>query len=345
MSGRLRSLFLFPQTSPVFLDADNSLLPPSTRVLVAVSGGADSMALLLWLREMEREIVVGHVNHALDELRGGQCARDEAWLRARCASLEVLFASETISLVRSNGHVNEAVARQGRYAALERLAGGNGCDAIATAHTASDALEGLMLALGRGAGVRGWSGFSPLRTTASGLRLARPFWKLGRDATRAWLRFKGEEWLEDASNESELFRRNRVRGEVVPLLSDIFGRSSDELARGYALNAELLRDEEAWMDAEATSVFGRLMVKREEGIVALDGIVFRTLPIALQRRVLRLGAVEIEAEAAGVERAKIETLRLACVQNSKRAVWTWRKNLRAEWTGQGAGNRLRFWRV
>lgn len=329
----------------MFLDADASLLPPPARVLVAVSGGADSMALLLWLRELGREVVVGHVNHALDELRGGQCARDEAWLRARCASLEVPFSSETISLLRSNGHVNEAVAREGRYAALERLATTHGCPVIATAHTASDALEGLMLALGRGAGVRGWSGFSPLRTTEGGTQLARPFWKLGRGDVRAWLRSRGEEWLEDASNESELFRRNRVRGEVVPLLSEVFGRSGDELARGYALNAQLLRDEEAWMDAEAISVFGQLVVKRGEGSVALDGIAFKTLPVALQRRVLRLGALEIEAGAAGVERAKIETLRLACVQNTRRAVWTWKKNLRAEWTGQGAGNRLRFWRV
>jgi len=329
----------------VLLDADDSLLPPSVRVLVAVSGGADSLALLLWLRELGRDLVVGHVNHALDELRGGQCARDEARLRAKCATWEVPFGSETIDLARSNGHVNEAVAREGRYAALERLAKQHDCQAIATAHTAGDALEGLILNLGRGAGLRGWSGFSPVRKTESGLCLARPFWRVGRDEVRAWLRWKGEEWLEDASNESDLFRRNRVRGEILPLLSEIFGRAPDELARGYAQNAALARDEEAWMDAEARLVLKGLTLRRTEGVLALDGLAFRALLPALQRKVLRLGAREIEPQAQGIERVKIETLRLACVENGRRAVWTWRKNLRAEWTGAGAGNRLRFWRV
>lgn len=326
-------------------DAADSLVPPQQRILVAVSGGADSMALLHWLLELRREVVVGHVNHALDELRGGDCARDEAWLRARCLELGVQVESQTIELPRSNGHVNEAVARHGRYQALEQMAGDNGCSVLATAHTASDALEGMILNLGRGAGVRGWSGFAPRRELSSGLVLARPFWRLGRDEVRNWLRERGLAWLEDASNESELFRRNRVRGEVVPLLSSIFKRESDELARGFARNADIARDEDEWLEKQAREALEQMVIKREEGLVALDGLAFRGLPVALQRRVLRRAARSIEVEAREVERVKIETLRLACVQNQRRAVWTWRKVLRVEWTGEGAGNRLRFWRV
>jgi tRNA(Ile)-lysidine synthase len=327
------------------LDGDDSLFPAQARVLVAVSGGADSMALLHWLLETGREIVVGHVNHALDELRQGDCARDEEWLRGRCAELNVEFRSRTIELPRRNGHVNEAVARTGRYEALEQMARENECSVLATAHTASDALEGLMLNLGRGAGVRGLSGYAPSRELEGGLVLVRPFWRLGRDEVRAWLRERGASWLEDASNQSDMFRRNRVRSEVVPLLSEIFGRDSDELARGFAFNAQLSRDEDAWLELQARDALEGLVVKREEGVLALDGLAFRALPLALQRRVLRLAAREVEAQAREVERVKIETLRLACVQNARRQVWTWRKVLRVEWTGQGAGNRLRFWRV
>lgn len=326
-------------------DADLSLVPPNQRVLVAVSGGADSMALLHWLLEAKREVVVGHVNHALDELRSGACARDEAWLRVRCGELNVQIECETIELERKNGHVNEAVARAGRYGALERMARENHCPLVATAHTASDALEGLILNLGRGAGVRGQNGFAPSRELSEGLTLVRPLWRVGRDEVRLWLASKNGAWLEDESNQSELFRRNRVRGEVMPLLSSIFGREGDELARAFSLNAALARDEDAFLEREAKRELESLIVKRGEELVALDGLRFRELDVVLARRIIGLAARAIAPEFHNASRAKIEAVRLAIVNGQKREVWTWRNGVRVEWTGAFAGNRLRFWRV
>ncbi|BCM90360.1 tRNA(Ile)-lysidine synthase [Abditibacteriota bacterium] len=326
-------------------DADLSLFPASARVLVAASGGADSMALLFWLLQQERELVVGHVNHALDELRGGACARDEAWLRQRCLELGVPFVSETIVLERRDGHVNEAVARAGRYESLERLAHANSCSLVATAHTASDALEGLVLNIGRGAGVRGKNGFAPSRPLGDGLTLVRPLWRVGRQEVRDWLHSQNQAWLEDESNQSELFRRNRVRGEIVPLLSSIFGRDSDELARSFAFNAGLARDEDAFLELEAQNQLEMLVVKREEKLLALDGIRLRDLNVALARRVLRCAARVVAPDLREIEGRKIEIVRLAAVNGQKREVWTWRSGVRVEWTGAGAGNRLRFWRV
>ncbi len=346
LSRKKQQSQISPPTPIMFdLDADDSLVPLQSRVLVAVSGGADSLALLHWLLELKREVVAGHVNHALDELRQGDCARDEEWLRLRCVELKVPFRSETIELPRRSGHVNESVARAGRYEALKRLAQDNECSILATAHTASDALEGMILNVGRGAGIRGAHGFAPSRELESGLILVRPLWRVGRNEVREWLQQRSGTWLEDASNQSQLFRRNRVRGEVVPLLSEIFKRESDELARGFAFNAQLARDEDEWLEVQAQEALERLVRKREEGLVTLDGLAFCALAVALQRRVLRLAAREIEPSAREVERVKIETLRLACTQNARREVWTWRKVLRVEWTGKGAGNRLRFWRV
>ena len=326
-------------------DADSSLVPASERVLVAASGGADSMALVAWLLQQKREVVVGHVNHALDELRGGACARDEAWLCARCAELGVTFRSETIQLERRAGHVNEAVARAGRYGALERLARGCGCPLVATAHTASDALEGLILNIGRGSGVRGQNGFAPSRALGEGLTLVRPLWRVGRGEVREWLRSQNQSWLEDASNESEVFRRNRVRGEVVPLLSSVFGRESDALARSFALNAALARDEDAFLEREALNCLEELGVKRAEGLVTLDGLRLRELDVALVRRIIRVAARAVAPELREIESRKVETVRLAVADGQKRAVWSWRSGVRVEWTGASAGNRLRFWRV
>ncbi len=327
------------------LDVDASLLPADARTIVAVSGGADSVALLVWMLEHNCDVVVGHVNHALDELREGACARDEEWLRLRCAQLRVPFRSETIELPRQNGHVNEAVARAGRYASLQRLARQNGCSFIATAHTASDALEGMILNLGRGAGVRGQNGFAPSRVLAEGLTLIRPLWRVGRDELRAWLRSKNQPWLEDESNNSALFRRNQVRSEVVPLLSSVFDRGGDELARGFARNAQLARDEDGFLEQLALETLETLVCKREMGKVALDGARFCGLNVALARRVIRLAARAVAPDVREIEARKVEAVRLAVTANGKREVWTWRSGLRVEWTGARAGNRLRFWLV
>lgn len=326
-------------------DADLSLSPLSQRVLVAASGGADSMALLVWLLQQEREVVVGHINHALDELRGGACARDEAWLRGRCAELGVPLESETIELKRRDGHVNEAVARAGRYDALERLARASGCALVATAHTASDALEGLVLNIGRGAGVRGQNGFAPSRPLGGGLTLVRPLWRVGREEVRHWLRLQNQSWLEDESNESEVFRRNRVRGEVMPLLSSIFGREGDALAKAFSLNAQLARDEDAFLERETQRWLNTLVVKREEKLIALDGIRLGELDVALARRIIRGAARVIAPDLREIERRQVETVRLAVTNGQKRTVWSWRSGVRVEWTGASAGNRLRFWRV
>ncbi|RYX85644.1 tRNA lysidine(34) synthetase TilS [bacterium] len=326
-------------------DADLSLVPAHQRILVAASGGADSMALIVWLLSEQRNVVVGHVNHALDELRGGACARDEAWLRLRCDELGVPLQSETIVLERRDGHVNEAVARTGRYAALQRLALANDCALVATAHTASDALEGLILNIGRGAGLRGQSSFASSRPLGDGLTLVRPLWRVGRQQVRDWLLSQNQTWLEDESNLSELFRRNRVRAEVVPLLSSIFGREADSLARSFALNAQLSRDEDSFLEREAQRTLEMLIVKRGEKLLALNGIALRDLDVALARRVLRLAARSVQPELREIERLKIETVRLAAVNGQKREVWTWRNGVRVEWTGAGSGNRFRFWCV
>lgn len=327
------------------LDVDTSLLPREHCVLVAVSGGADSMALLVWLRENGYNLVVGHVNHALNELRDGDCARDEEWLRDRCSNLDVSFKSRTIQLERRDGHVNESTARIGRYNALELLARESGCSLVATAHTASDALEGLVLNLGRGAGVRGQNAFSPSRTLGDEISLVRPFWRLGRDEVRNWLGSRHQSWLEDRSNTSDLFRRNRVRNELMPLLSDVFNREVDGLAKSYAHNAALARDEDSFLERMAKVALDSLVLKKEDKLLSLDGTLFAALDVAIARRVVRLAAQQISPELRVIERVKIEAVRLAVLNGQKREVWVWRSGVHVEWTGDRSGKRLRFWRV
>lgn len=326
-------------------EADESVVPPGVRVLAAVSSGADSMALLCWLHGLGRDVVVGHVHHNLHELRPGECDADESFVRDKCAALRLPFLSRQVDLPRKNGHVNEVVARDARYSALLEMAREANCPLVATAHTATDGLETALLNLMRGAGPGGWLGIAPRRTLSEGIELVRPFWKSPREATRQLLRDNDWQWREDASNLEPLFRRNRVRAELLPLLADIAGQSIDALAVQTVANAQIGRDEAALMQAMASEALAQLIVKREADLVSLSGEKFLLLNVALQRRVLRLAAQLIVPQARDLSAAKIEKTRRAATTDGKRAVWVWRKDLSVEWTGAGAGNRLRFWRV
>ncbi len=332
------------ESTPQF-DCDETLVPPNARILVAVSSGADSMALLCWLHELGRDIVVGHVNHALEELRPGECEADEASVRAKCAALNVPFRAVTVDLPRKNGHVNESVARDARYLALTQMARDNDCKLVATAHTATDGLETALLNLMRGGGPNGWQGVPPSRVLAGEIRLVRPLYKATRSSARALLKSRGWNWREDASNLEPIFARNRVRAELLPLLSDISGRDLDELSRGHARGAQILRDEAALLEALGARELSRLTIAREPNLLSLSAPWFAELDIALQRRVLRAAARQMVPKLRDLSAEKVEIVRLSVSENRRRAVWSWPRGLRIEWTGPTRGNRIRLWRV
>ncbi len=333
------------QTAPFDLNADETLVPAAERVLVAVSSGADSMALLCWLHELKRDFVVGHINHALHELRPGECRADEDFVRARCDELGVPFRAVTVDLPRKNGHVNESVAREARYLALAQMARNNGCSRVATAHTATDGLETALLNLMRGGGPQGWLGAPPSRVLESEIMLVRPLYKETRARAREFLRARNWSWREDASNREPVFARNRVRAEVLPLLCDISGRDLDALANGHARGAHIARDESNLLEQLAQRELAKLIIETRADFVALDAPSFCELDVALQRRVLRGAARQIAPELRDLSADKVETVRLSVIGNRARAVWSWPQNVRVEWTGTKRGNRIRLWRA
>jgi tRNA(Ile)-lysidine synthase len=331
------------------LNADESLIPHNETVLAAVSSGGDSMSLLLWLIQNRQNFVVAHVHHDLHELRNGECDRDERFVREVCEKHSVRYLHRKIDLERRNGHVNEAIAREGRYAALIEMALECGASRVATAHSANDLLETALLGLMRGAGLGSRNGFLPSRPLLdendTKISLVRPFWKIERQELRRFLQENGWEWREDESNFSEYFRRNRVRHEVLPLLETISGQSVENIAIAFAKNSSIAHEENSFLEISARKALETIVCKREPQLLSLDGNALRELPIALQRRILRLAALEIAPTLRDLNFEKVEQVRLAALNQAKRRVWNWRGNLFVEWTGAGSGNRLRFWLV
>ena len=209
------------------------LLTPGTplRLAAAVSGGADSMALLLILRQLQPEfgyeLSVCHVNHGL---RGEKADRDEAFVRDACARLGVpLRVFHAAELADEMGlppeHAGEDWARRLRYACFARLCK-EGIDAVATAHTANDQAETLLLRLARGTGLHGAAGIRPKR----GCYL-RPLLELTRADTEAFCRAAGQPWVTDETNATDAYARNRVRRTALPALQSTNTAAVENLAR------------------------------------------------------------------------------------------------------------------
>ena len=220
----------------------HGLLPRGSRVVAAVSGGSDSVALVRLLHDLQDQLEVSlaglaHVNH---QLRGAASDQDEflPHARARARPGRVGRARDRRE---TRGVSPEDAARRARYAALERARVALGADHVAVAHTRDDQAETVLLKLLRGSGARGLGGIHP-----SVGPFVRPLLDVGREELREWLRSHGHGWVDDATNDDVAVPRNRIRHRVLPACTTAFGADvTDALARC----AEISQADADWLDA------------------------------------------------------------------------------------------------
>jgi tRNA(Ile)-lysidine synthase len=256
------------------------LVAEGDRVLAALSGGPDSVALVWLLREALPEVGaelagVAHLNH---RLRGLESSADEAFCRTLAGQLGLACEVErcdVADLAASRGGSVEAVAHDVRYAFLERARVRLGATSTATGHTANDQAETLLWHLARGAGVRGLAGIRYRRG-----RVIRPLLDLSRTDIEAWLGERGLAFRLDASNRDTRFTRNRIRHVVLPaLVSAVSPRAPEALARA----ARLAADEDEFVEAAVTEAAGSIVLSSGDAW-RLDIQRLRALPLALRRR-------------------------------------------------------------
>jgi len=208
----------------------HGLLVPGSRVVVAVSGGSDSVALLRLLslvREAYRlELVCAHFNH---QLRGAESDADQAFVQALAGSLSIACetGSESVLAYADSHHLSrEEAARELRLRFLRMVAIERGADRIATAHTHDDLVETVLFRLFKGTGLVGMSGIAP----RSGMFI-RPLLAWSKEQLRTWLREQGNPWREDSSNADVHYERNFIRTEVIPLVESRFPAATTSISR------------------------------------------------------------------------------------------------------------------
>ncbi|MEO6222015.1 MAG: tRNA lysidine(34) synthetase TilS [Vicinamibacterales bacterium] len=252
------------------------------RVAAAVSGGADSVALALWLTAQHARAAgsiafagIIHVNH---KLRGVESDRDEAFCRALAERLRVAIEVIEEPIIGSFGRSPETAARAARYRAFAAAASRLSATRVVTAHTTDDQAETVLMRLLRGAGSRGMSGIRAER----GLYV-RPFLACRRSDVRAWLDAQGETCCEDSTNADTSIVRNRVRHELLPIIERMAPGGIVAMARA----ATLAGDDEQVLQVLAIDSAVSVVISSGTGAADLDRERLGVLPPAIARRVLR----------------------------------------------------------
>ena len=278
-------------------------LQAERRLLLAVSGGADSSALLLIVARLAKnlhlQLGVAHFDHGL---RGQRVAKNEArFVRGLASSLGLPFYTGS---GRGARLASEDAARRARYEFLASVAEREDYGAVATGHTASDQAETVLLHLVRGAGLDGLAGMSakaawPFQGHGS-LTLLRPLLHLSREETLAYCTAAGIEAMEDASNAAPRYRRNRVRNELLPLLRELNPRIDEALVR----LADAAREDVTFLRGVASEA----LIDSPEGSQSVSRHVLAAWPASPRRHTLRLAVAALLGDGRELTQRHLEAL-------------------------------------
>jgi tRNA(Ile)-lysidine synthase len=259
----------------------HELWPAGARILIGLSGGSDSVALVLLLRELAEQggfsvVSLAHLNHRL------RCtaSRDEQFCRDLAARLGLSISVESIdvaSYALAQRLSVEDAARRLRYDFLHKAAESASADRIAVGHTRDDQAETFLLKLIRGAGMKGLGGIYPRRGT-----VVRPLLDVTRDDLRRYLQSRGQGWVEDETNADLGNPRNRIRHRVLPEL-DLAAAASSSPAIARA--AAIVREDGQWLD-ELADRRSQALVAREEVGLEIDVSGLMAEPPPVRRRIV-----------------------------------------------------------
>lgn len=258
------------------------LLETNERVVLALSGGPDSTALVVSLAQiapaMGVKLIVAHFNHGL---RGRESNKDERQASRLAKQLGISFVSRKMAKAEiPRGLSPEDFYRRQRYQFLDEVARRNHVRKIALGHNLQDQSETVLLHLLRGSGLEGLKGIVPLRDG----KYIRPLIEVSRDEIIAFLDEAGIAYRQDSSNESKLHLRNKIRLELLPYLKNEYNPKIDE---ALAQMAEIIREENIFIKECVAKALKSTCVNMQKNKVLLNIEYLSMLPLAIQRRLLK----------------------------------------------------------
>ncbi|THJ24605.1 MAG: tRNA lysidine(34) synthetase TilS [Nitrospira sp. CG24E] len=280
-----------------------TLFVPGQHLLVAVSGGPDSIALLSLLHRLAKPwrltLTVVHCNYGL---RGAESDGDEAFVESFCRERHLPFFVHQPKLVKRRQYSSlQALARDARYDFMKRLAHVVGADRIAVGHTADDQAETVLMWLLRGAGTTGLAGMPYVREDG----IIRPLLASTRKEVLAYLGHEGLTYRYDSSNDKPLYHRNRIRKQLLPVITQLTPAAIRVLQR----QADLLREDEQCLEATTGKLLCELVSHGFGGVQRLNRQALMELPVALQRRLVRAVLRTYQEEGRASSIGVVESVR------------------------------------
>ena len=288
----------------------HAMFKPGQSLLVAVSGGADSTAMLHVLMELSTEMAlrlgVAHLDHGL---RGQDAAADTEFVASLAAGYRLPFFAEkadTRAYARRQRLSLEEAGRKLRYRFLLRTADRYGYDRVAVGHHREDNAETILMGLLRGSGATGLGGIAAVRADG----IVRPMIDLSRKEIRDYLTIRGLSFVSDATNSDIQLLRNRVRLELMPLLAADF---NPNIVATLNRIGDILQQEDQWLDDLSRKNFEDTLELREEGQLALSLARFNRMHAAARRRIIRLALAAVHGSLRRIGHVHVTAvLQLAC---------------------------------
>lgn len=253
---------------------------PDDKVLVGVSGGPDSTALLHILHSLAPvyglKLSVAHLNHGL---RPRDADKDEAFAKKMAEKLSLPYYRRQADIRTQNGSIEEQ-AREARYAFFYELMHRHGHTKIALGHHKNDNAEAVLMHLLRGSGTRGLAGIPPVRNNG----VVRPLIQLDRSQIMAYLKDNGIPFVVDATNADPVFDRNRIRHHLIPIIEEQYNAG---IVETLCRTADLLREEETWFNHYLKPLVDKAVARSEKDRLELHCRVLAREAPAVQRRLIR----------------------------------------------------------
>lgn len=288
----------------------HQLVKPGQKVLMAVSGGADSLCLLHILNQLREDLKIDlHVAHLNHNIRGLEAEADANFVKEIAERFDLPFSLGRLDVLAYQAEHKlslEEAAREVRYDFLAKTAQSIGATVIAVGHNQNDQVETILLHIIRGSGTRGLRGLQPsseVRFAGSLQKIIRPLLLLGRAEIESCCRENDLNWRTDSSNTSLALLRNRVRLELLPILKNYNSGIVDSLLRF----GRIAEDDLAFLESETEKFWAQVAVVKGDSVI-FDKKGLSCLPLALKRQILRRAIESILGNLKDIETRHIEVM-------------------------------------
>ena len=300
-----------------------NLIEKNDKVLVAVSGGPDSLSLLNVLNELGYNLCVAHVNHGLRE----NAQIDEEFVKKFCKERNIPCFIKKIKLKKEmeldesiKGMSTEEAGRKIRYDFFEEVSKAQGCTKIATAHNSNDNVETVIMNMIRGSGLSGLKGIEPSRG-----KIIRPLTEISRKEIESYCEENCLNPRHDESNDEPFYTRNKIRLELIPYIEK---NINSNVVNNITRMSKIISEEERFILDLVEESYNEIVLKEEEEKIVCNLKKFNTLDVVLKRRLILKIIIKVLGNAKDIEKVHVDDVVKLCQNNVGGKFLTPNKNIK-----------------